>query len=156
MKRSLLVACWLVVACQGNQERFQRNADAFPATYAGRWEVVLPSGGPRIFQAGVTIESSGDSLVWGYFSRLVDTTTGKILPCGPEVYRMPVWWDDSLQVAQANHGVGQGYGYDLLRLTRTDRLQMNSTSLAPDCRGPFGVNTGQLIFSRVDSFRHKP
>lgn len=154
MKRLLLLACWLVLGCQG--ERFRKEADAFPDPYVGQWEAVLPGAGPQIFQAGITIEPSGDSLVWGYFAQRVDTVTKQKMACGPEVWRMPIWWDDSLQLAQANHGVGQGFGFDFLRLTRADRLQMNSPSLAPNCRGFFGVNTSQLIFSKVQHFRYKP
>lgn len=156
MKSILYVFVCAVVACQANHDRFIRDSSAFPNGYVGHWEVVLPSSGPQVFQAGVSVVPSGDSLLWQYFSRIVDTTTNQKIPCGPEMDFMPMWWDDSLQLAQADHGVGQGFGYDFLRLTSADRLQMNSTSLAPDCRGPFGINTSQLIFSRVDFFRHKP
>lgn len=133
-----------------------RTADAFPAPLIGQWEALLPGNGNQIFHAGITVEPSGDSLLWGYFSQVVDTTNRKSFPCGPQVHRMPIWWDDSLQLAQANHGVGQGFGFDFLRLIGKENLQMNSPSLAVACRGPLGFNSSQLLFTKVHSFRYKP
>lgn len=156
--RSVLLSVFVcgVLACQVKHERFMREASAFPPGYVGNWEVVLSSSGSQVFQAGVSIAPSGDSLRWQYFSRFVDTTTHRKTVCGPEMDFMPVWWDDSLKLVQANHGVGQGFGYDFLRLISAQRLQMNSPSLASYCRGFFSVNTGQLVFSKVDSFRYQP
>lgn len=154
MKPTFFLLCLLMAACQHKQERFQREASAFPKGYVGRWEVVLHKPGSQVFQAGVTIETSGDSLLWQYFSQVVDTTTNRKIPCGAEMDFMPVWWDDSLHLVQANHGVGQGYGYDFLRLKASDQLQMNSPSLASDCRTFF--SNSQLTLSKVDSFRYQP
>ncbi|GAB4043356.1 hypothetical protein [Spirosoma jeollabukense] len=156
MKNILLMLGLLTAACQTKHERFRREASAFPPGYIGRWETVVPGMGNQIFQAGVSVEASGDSLLWTYFSQLVDTTNQKTYACGPIVTTMPIWWDDSLQLAQANHGVGQGYGFDFLRLVSTDRLQINSPALATSCRGPGGFNASQLLLSKVTSFRYKP
>lgn len=157
MKSILCVFACVVVACQVKRDRFIRDSSAFPNGYVGHWEVVLPSSGPRVFQAGVSVVPSSDSLLWQYFSQIVDTTTNQKTACGPEMDLMPIWWDDSLQLAQADHGVGQGFGYDFLRLTGKEQLQMNSPSLATYCqRGFFGVNTGQLVFTKVNSFRYQP
>lgn len=156
MKQLLCLICLIMAGCQVEQDRFLREASAFPEGYVGRWETVVPSRGTQVFQAGVSIETSGDSLVWAYFSQLVDTTNNRKIACGPAMDLMPIWWDDSLQLAQANHGVGQGYGFDFLQLTSANQLQMNSPSLAPDCRGFFGLNATQLVFTKVDSFRFEP
>lgn len=156
MKQFLCIISLFVVACHSRQERFIREASAFPEGYPGRWEVVLPGEGSRIFQAGIYIEASGDSLLWNYFSQLVDTTSNRKFACGPEVFQMPIWWDDSTQVAQGNHGANQGYGFDALRLLDGTTLQLNSPWLATNCRGPGGFNSSQLVFSKVNSFRYKP
>jgi|GEM_PF-5579730 len=150
----LLLLTALLYGCK--QERFIREASAFPTGYAGRWEVILPGTDQRVFQAGVHVEPSGDSLLWTYFSQLVDTVSHQVIPCGPEVARMPVWWDDSTQTAQANHGADQGYGYDVLRLRTANQLQLNSLWLATSCRGIGGFNSTQLILSRVQTFRYEP
>jgi hypothetical protein len=156
MKNVFILFCLFVAACQLKQERFMRKASAFPNGYVGRWEAILPGTGKQVFQAGVSIETSGDSLLWTYFSQVVDTTNQKTVPCGPIVTRMPIWWDDYLELAQANHGVGQGYGFDFLRLLSSDHLQLNSPSLATSCRGPGGFNKSQLMMSKVTSFRYQP
>ncbi|CCH57598.1 hypothetical protein BN8_p06792 (plasmid) [Fibrisoma limi BUZ 3] len=156
MKQVLFVLFLLVAACQVKRERFIREASAFSNGYVGHWEAVLPGTGSQVFQAGVSIEPSGDSLLWTYFSQIVDTTTKKKYLCGPIVTQMPVWWDDSLQVVQANHGVGQGYGFDVLRVTATGQLQVNSPSLASSCRGPGGFNASQVLLSKVTTFRYQP
>lgn len=156
MKNYLLFIGLLTGSCQLKQERFLRTADAFPVTLIGQWEARLPGRGSQVFHAGLSVEPSGDSLLWNYFSQVVDTAGNGALPCGPQVQRMPIWWDDSLQLAQANHGVGQGFGFDFLRLTKNSQLQMNSPSIAPDCRGPLGFNASQLLFTKVHSFRYKP
>lgn len=156
MKQLLILLVLFVAACSLKHERYRREAAAFPDTYIGHWEALLSGNGSQVFQAGVTVEPSGDSLLWSYFSRLIDTTTRRVYPCGAQVKQMPLWWDDSLQVVQANHGVGQGYGFDQLHLTGADQLQMNSFSLASTCQGPFGMNATQLTFSKVNSFRFNP
>ena len=156
MKQFVCIIGLFAAACHTRQERFIREASAFPEGYTGHWEVILPGGGPRIFQAGIRIEASGDSLLWGYFSQLVDTTDNRKLTCGPEVFQMPIWWDDSIQVAEGNHGANQGYGFDVLRLLDGNTLQLNSPRLAISCRGPGGFNSSQLVFSKVNSFRYKP
>lgn len=145
-----------MAACQIKHPRFMREASAFPEGYQGRWEVVLPGSRNQVFQAGVTVKSSGDSLLWTYFSQVVDTTSHKTYACGPIVTNMPIWWDDSLHLAQANHGVEQGYGFDFLRLVNKDQLQVNSPLLATSCRGPGGFNASQLLLSKVTSFRYEP
>ncbi len=150
----LLLFVTLLYGCK--QERFIRESSAFPPGYAGRWEVILPGAGKRVFQAGVHVESSGDSLLWTYFSQLVDTVSHQSTPCGPVVEQMPVWWDDSTQTAQGNHGADQGYGFDVLRLRTVDKLQLNSLWLATGCRGIGGFNSTQLVLSRVQNFRYEP
>ncbi|WP_338877298.1 hypothetical protein WBJ53_32965 (plasmid) [Spirosoma sp. SC4-14] len=156
MKQVVILIGLVVAACHAKQERFLRKSAAFPKEYVGNWQAISTMGGPKKLQAGITIQPSGDSLLWHYFSQIVDTTTRQKTPCGPEMDFMPILWDDSLHVAKADHGVGQGYGYDYLRLTSAKQLQMKSFSLATYCRGPFGLNTTQLTFSKVETFRYKP
>ncbi|MVM42224.1 hypothetical protein GO730_38625 [Spirosoma sp. HMF3257] len=156
MKQALVLLGFLAVACQGKHERFVRESSAFPADYIGKWQAISDMNGPKRLVAGITIQHSGDSLVWHYFSQIVDTITHHTMPCGPDMDFMPILWDDSLNLAKANHGVGQGYGFDDLRLLQGNQLQMNSFSLASYCRGPFGLNSTQLIFTKVNSFRYQP
>lgn len=150
MKPYLCLVC-LMVACQP-KPRFQREAAAFPVGYVGQWEAILPGRGPQVFQAGISVVTSGDSLLWQYFSQLVDTTTNVVIPCGAQMDFMPIWWDDSLQVGQANHG----YGFDFIRPSKPNQLQLNSLWLATKCRGPDGFNATQLLLSKVTSFRYQP
>lgn len=152
----------LVLATQGfwycsnsdTDTRFQSTATIFPDGLTGKWEVKLPNGlNANQFQAGLTIEPSGDSLVWSYFSRFVDSTSGRILTtCGPKIDKMPVWWDDSLKVIQVDHGQNRGYGFDFLTLEGQGHLRIRSPWLAPACQGPTGFNGRQLVLSRVNSF----
>lgn len=159
MKQLLVVLSLLATFSQSScqkQDRFRRTAADFPVGYVGQWEAVLPGGSARLFYAGVTIKPSGDSLLWSYFSQLVDTTTHHKIPCGPEMAFMPFRWDDSTHIALGDHGATQGYGFDKLQLLSPSKLQLNSLWLATSCRGPGGFNSSQLVFSKVNSFQFNP
>ena len=150
----IAVATWSCSDPAANQ-RFQSKATVIPKDYVGNWEVKLSNGlNANQLQAGLTIEPSGDSLLWSYTSRLIDSTSGRVLSnCGPRVIKMPVWWDDSLKIIQADHGQNLGYGFDLLSLADTDQLRIQSIWLATTCKGPTGFNSRQLILTRVHAFR---